>query len=336
MTVDDVARLLDLAGRGRTRPAIDLVEAMVADGSDPSGLVLGLLTTTQERVGDLWLADDWSVAQEHAAAAVVDGIVGALSTQPTPRTPLVGTLVVACAEEEYHTLPARMGAELLRRDGWDVTFLGASVPAADLQAYVAGEAVDAVIVSCTIGAFLIGAARSLAAVTELGLPALAAGTAFGSTPDRALALGASGWLDGSSPLAPAALCALPATAAPFVLSPGGTRLELRCDDLASRCRDGIARALGIVEPSPRWHRELKDDVVLALRYLGVAAELQEPALFEEHLDWRRGFLSARGLPAGLLEVFVSVLRSELDADGFHALTQVLDAEPVPAVRRRAG
>lgn len=332
----DVARLLDLAGRGRTRPAIALVEAMVAEGADPRALVLGLLTTTQERVGARWLSEAWSIAEEHAAAAVVDGIVGALSTQPPPGADHAGTVVVACAEEEYHTLPARMGAELLRRDGWDVTFLGANVPAEELQGYVAGEAVDAVVVSCTIGAFLIGAARSLAAVTELGRPALAAGAAFGTTPARALALGASGWLDGRSPLTPAALRALPATSAPFVLSPEGMRLQLRCDVLASRCRDEVARALGIVDPSPRWHRELKDDVVLTLRYLTVAAELHEPALFEEHLDWHRGFLAARGLPTGLLELFVSVLRAELAVDRFDALTDVLDAEPGAAVRPRAG
>jgi methanogenic corrinoid protein MtbC1 len=41
--------------------------------------------------------------------------------------------VVTCAEGEWHSLPARMVAEVLRLHGWQVTFLGASTPADHLR-----------------------------------------------------------------------------------------------------------------------------------------------------------------------------------------------------------
>ena len=326
-----VSDLLVLAGRGRPRPAIELADGLVADGLDPRRLVLDVLTTTQERIGELWLENSWSTAQEHAATAVVDGIVGALSTHQGAETGTSGVVVVACAEEEYHSLPARMGAELLRQDGWDVVFLGASVPAEDLQDYVADAEPDAVVVCCTIGTLLIGAARSLAAVREVGIPAIAVGAAFGPDATRARTLGATGWIDGSRMLTRAFLDSLPEPAAPFELSSEGARLEVELELIVHEAGAVLARALSLTDPSPEWHRQVHEDLRLTVRYLGVAAELDERAVFDDHLAWWRSFLDARGTTTDLLDLFVAVLAAELSSAGFARLAAVCtEAIPHPS------
>jgi methanogenic corrinoid protein MtbC1 len=207
------ATLLEMARAGRPRPAIVVAQDLVRRGLSFERLVDDLLVPVMREVGRLWQEHHWSVADEHAATAVVDGVLGALALDiPEPRVPK-GEVLVACVEQEYHSLPARLGVELLRHAGWSVTFLGASVPAQDLQLYAVTAAPDVVVLSCTIVEHLAGARRGVAAIADLGLPAVVAGAAVG-TDARADWLGASAWIgptaaptDGSP-----ALCQSPADA----------------------------------------------------------------------------------------------------------------------------
>jgi hypothetical protein len=107
--------------------------------------------------------------------------------------PTTGRIVVACVEGEWHSLPARMASELLRLRGWDVTFLGPSVPADDLAARVRQLAPDAVGLSCSVPLFLKGANRSIVACRAVGVPVVAGGTGFGDEGRYAIRLGADGW-----------------------------------------------------------------------------------------------------------------------------------------------
>ncbi|SRR6266487_2259805 len=136
ITAADVERFVEyLARRDRraaTRQALGLLEA----GVGVQELILGLLGPAQAEVGRRWEANQWSVADEHAATAIADAVLGALSWR-TDAAGDQGRVVVTCAEGEWHSLPARMAAELLRVHGWQVTFLGASTPADHLRRFVA-------------------------------------------------------------------------------------------------------------------------------------------------------------------------------------------------------
>jgi methylmalonyl-CoA mutase cobalamin-binding subunit len=100
---------------------------------------------------------------------------------------------VACAEREWHSLPARIVTHALRRAGWRATYLGACTPPGQLVSFLDETGADAVAVSCSGAAALPAARRLIEAVRESGRPVLAGGPAFGSDARRALALGASGW-----------------------------------------------------------------------------------------------------------------------------------------------
>jgi len=308
---------LDLAATGRPRPAIDFVLEKAAGGQPLDSIIVDVLVPTQVEVGRRWQANVWSVAQEHAATAVVDGVLGAVGLQiparPTPR----GTVLVACVEQEYHSVPARMGVERLRSDGWDVSFLGASLPAQDLQSFVASAEPDAVVLSCTIPLFLPGAARCIAAVADLGLPAVAAGAGFGETSARADRLGASGWI-GAGKDPSAVLCGALRPAGPAEGPDAeAVQLEQATEDLVAACMAKLFSS--IPEMSSYSERQLahtRADLRYTLRYLGVALDLDEPELFVDFVRWLAEVLGSRGLPPAVLRTSLDIVAGAVGEAGF--------------------
>lgn len=309
-----VAHLLDIAAAGHPRPAIELVLDLVADGMGTDEVITGVLAPVQLEVGARWEENLWSVADEHAATAAIDGALGALALSaavPEHR----GTVLVACAEGEHHTLPARMGAERLRNDGWSVTFLGGSLPADDLQRYAAVTEPDVVVVSCTVPLFLAGARRCLAAIADLGLPTVAAGQAFGHDDLRARRLGASGWLDPA--LSPTIdlqqLRSHPARPEPAPAE--ALAIELVSDDLRQACLATMRRRWPQAAAGSREQRARGVDVGHIIGYLTTSIDLREDALFSSFTAWQARLLEHRGLPSGVLTEVLEVLSEVASAAG---------------------
>ena len=152
--------------------------------------MLDVLAPAQREVGRRWEEGSWSVAQEHAATAVTDVTLGLLALDAEPAGK--GWAVVGCVEGEWHALPARMAAEILPLRGWEVTFLGPSLPSDELSR-VCRRRPDVVGLSCSMPFSLRGAARSVAACRKEGVPVLTGGSGFGPGGRYASRLGATGW-----------------------------------------------------------------------------------------------------------------------------------------------
>jgi methanogenic corrinoid protein MtbC1 len=191
--VDELMRCLEVHDRDG---ALAVMRSLRADGLTGSQLITAVLAPAQRRVGRLWETDRWDVAQEHAASGIVDAALAEIELE-SDVVPVHGSVVVTCAEGEWHVLPARMLAEQLRQSGWSVTFLGGSTPASDLAHFLDLVEPVAVALSCSMPVLLAGAERSIAAVHGHGVPVIAGGAGFGGDGRRAQALGADGWADSS-------------------------------------------------------------------------------------------------------------------------------------------
>lgn len=187
-----VHRYLELIDVADRRGALALVADLAEAGVSVETLVLELFTPAQREVGVRWERRQWTVAQEHAATAITDAAL-ALVTLDDIAAPR-GHVLVGCVEGEWHMMAARMAAEIFRERGWAVTFLGPSVPAVDLAAYVAATRPDAVALSCSLAILLPGAQRCILACCEEDVPVLAGGAGFASDGRYALALGATAWV----------------------------------------------------------------------------------------------------------------------------------------------
>ena len=82
---------LRLVGDGDEYGAVEVVTDLLDDGVPPQRVMIDLIAATQGRVGELWAANEWSVAREHAATAISERALAAVSaritTRPTRRRP---------------------------------------------------------------------------------------------------------------------------------------------------------------------------------------------------------------------------------------------------------
>jgi len=80
------------------------------------------------QIGELWEADRISVAEEHLTTDLIKRIMPVLCSRLNQAIATRGKVVISSAANEYHDVGARMVADFLEMDGWDVIFLGANIP----------------------------------------------------------------------------------------------------------------------------------------------------------------------------------------------------------------
>jgi methanogenic corrinoid protein MtbC1 len=156
-------RYLDAQLAGDRREAVRLV---VEDGLGCGARVIDLqahvIQAAQDEIGRLWQQNRVTIAQEHMASAISQLSLAALFERATPARPLGKTVVLACVEGELHDLPARIVADFLELEGFDVRYLGADVPTGDLVRLITDDPPDLVGLSVTMS-FNVPALRTAVA-----------------------------------------------------------------------------------------------------------------------------------------------------------------------------
>ncbi|MBL0226549.1 MAG: cobalamin-dependent protein [Geobacteraceae bacterium] len=148
-------------------------------------------------VGILWERNEISVAEEHLATAIVGRVMSYLYGRfvGTPQTK--GTAVVSAAPNEFHEVGARMVADMLELDGWDVTYLGANIPREDLLKIIRQKRPFLLALSVATAFNLENARDAIAAVRNVpklsDMLILTGGLAFSSVPRLWQEFGADGY-----------------------------------------------------------------------------------------------------------------------------------------------
>jgi methanogenic corrinoid protein MtbC1 len=318
ITQAEVERFVDHLARRDRKAAVRQALGLLQAGATVHELIQGLLGPAQAEVGRRWELNQWNVADEHAATAISDAVLGAL-TWRIGTAEDQGHVVVTCAEGEWHSLPARMAAEVLRVHGWLVTFLGASTPADHLRRFLAEVGAVGVVVSCSVPIFLGGAQRSIQAAQSAEVPVLVGGRAFGPDDLRARRLGADGWAPDAVAAArllggwrrqPPAVSRRPAgtrdaepleleAARPELVEAAMSELFLRFPPLAGYSEAQLART--------------REDLGYILQFLEAALLTDDPRIFlDEFLPWLTRVLTSRGLPSGVVTVGLDALGAVLD------------------------
>ncbi len=155
---------------GDAARARHLIDRAVGDGLPVADAYLRILQPAMEEIGVMWEAGELSVAYEHYATSITQGILGALG--PRMRVaPMSGRLaVLCCTPGERHALGVQMVSDFLEGAGWEVLNLGPSLPVADLIDLVESEQPDVVGLSTATADRLAGAEAALAALREVELP----------------------------------------------------------------------------------------------------------------------------------------------------------------------
>ncbi|MFD3513791.1 B12-binding domain-containing protein [Streptomyces sp. NPDC058657] len=317
-----VEQLWHAVAVGDEYAAVQVVLRALDDGVDPECVLLDVIAVVQGRVGEEWAANRMSVAREHAATAINERTVAALAGHPAARrTPGADRVTVACVDGEWHALPARLVAEVLKLRGWRVDYLGAQVPAPHLIAHLHRTKADVVALSSSIATRLPTAHAAITACQAVGVPVLVGGAAFGPHGEYAELLGAQAW-------APDARAAADRLAQGPL--PGPQVDHQQMDDLphladqeytmVARNSDSLVRTvfhtLEDAFPAMRAYDDLQrertaEDLAHIVEFLATALYLDDADLFTSFVSWTAGVLEARGVPAHSLPPALDLLAREL-------------------------
>ncbi|MFB4307393.1 B12-binding domain-containing protein [Actinomadura sp. GTD37] len=305
--------------------ATDIVMAALDDGMDPEDLLLDVIAPLQARVGREWAANRITVAQEHSATAVNERVIGAVAHHPAVRrraraAERPGRIAVACIDGEWHALPARLLAEVLRLRGWRVDYLGAQVPTPHLISHLHETGPAAVALSSSIATRLPAAHAAITACQSTGTPVMVGGAAYGPDGRYAALLGADAW-------APDARAAADRLARGPLPEPRPHRVADDLPHLADRTYAHVTRTTpqlvrhvlsGLRSRIPAMagytdeqRNRTAEDISHIVEFFGTALYLDDPELFTAFMTWTADILTARDVPAQFLLPVLDLLLEQL-------------------------
>ncbi|WP_263167639.1 B12-binding domain-containing protein [Streptomyces sp. SCSIO ZS0520] len=309
----DAVRVRDAEG------AVAAVHAPLEQGYDLESVLLDVIAPVQARVGREWAGNRMTVAEEHAATALNDRVVGALSAHPAARPGAPrGRVAVACVDGEWHALPARLLAEVLRLRGWEVDFLGAHVPSAHLVDHLHTTGPDAVALSSSLATRLPTAHAAVTACQAIGVPVLVGGAAFGAEGQYARLIGADAWAPdarGAAGLLAAGLprpvpkgAGQPVDALPYLADQEYTMVGRTRPRLVRQVMGGLeTRFPAMAEYGSAQRQRTAEDLAHVVDFLAAALYTDDDRLFGDFLVWTAGVLNSRGVPDRSLDPALELL-----------------------------
>ena len=188
---------------GDARGAWGVVEAALAAGADLDEIYLDVISPAMRNIGSRWAAGEIDISVEHRATGIAFRLLGRLGPRFARRGRTRGTIVLGAPMGERHSLPVAMLADLLRGEGWEVSDLGADLPAASFVGSVLSTpGLVAVGVSVTSPECLPAAAGLIEALHAAvpAVPVVVGGAAVEGD-EHAGSLGATAWASSAATLA---------------------------------------------------------------------------------------------------------------------------------------
>lgn len=177
---------------GEEALAGQVIEDGLSQEVSPTSMYLDVLAPSIVHIGDLWHKEEINVAQEHLATQISLRLIDRLVRLLKPSKKLGVRVVVTAVENEHHAVGARMLADFLYVDGWDVDYLGDDTPTSDLVEFVQRRGASLVGLSVTLVENLPHARKAVELLHDLeSRPAvMVGGAALKKAPEEVENLGA--------------------------------------------------------------------------------------------------------------------------------------------------
>lgn len=149
---------------------------------NPETVAIDLLQKGLVEVGQGWHEGRVSIQQEHFMTALSMQRLELLvaSTPPPTRNE---TIIVAAAPGDFHTFSPLLLTFLLRRRGWDVVYLGANVPADELESMLERVQPSLIIVSAQMLLTAVAVKELFLIAQANDVPLAYGGRVFNQAPD---------------------------------------------------------------------------------------------------------------------------------------------------------
>jgi len=171
---------LDALLAGRRSECRRVVQKLMDAHTDVKDLYTCLFQRSMYRVGELWENHRITVANEHLATAITEGLLNLVYPSIFDTDRIGKTAVVSCSANEFHQIGGKMVADIMELNGWDTHFLGANTPCEDISGYVEEVHADLVGLSLSILANMDSLKRCMDVIkTDFpGMQMLVGGQAF--------------------------------------------------------------------------------------------------------------------------------------------------------------
>lgn len=127
-----------------------LAKSYISQGHHVMDLYENVFKEALYEVGKLWETNKISVATEHLATAITEGILNELYGQLIFKKSIQKKVVVACVEHEMHQVGVKMVADVFEMNGWESFFLGTGVPTNELIRYIHEVKPDVLAISLSV------------------------------------------------------------------------------------------------------------------------------------------------------------------------------------------
>jgi len=129
-------------------------------------LYLDLFQRSMYQIGKLWEENQVSVATEHMATAITEGLLQLVYPLLFAADHVGKSAIVACVPQEFHQIGAKMVADIFELNGWDGYFVGANTPTEDLLGNIHEKKPDLVALSMSLYVSLKGMDEMLQGLTS--------------------------------------------------------------------------------------------------------------------------------------------------------------------------
>jgi len=138
--------LLDGERKEASRICLDFIKT----GNSFKELYEHIMKPALYEVGKLWEQNKISVASEHLATAITEGIMNLFYTDIIPDKYNGKKVVLACVEQEEHQVGVKMVADVFEMNQWESFFLGTGFPTSELIKFINEVQPDIIAISLSV------------------------------------------------------------------------------------------------------------------------------------------------------------------------------------------
>lgn len=127
---------LDYLLKGNRKNANQICNAYLNNSGTIKDLYELVMKPALYEVGNLWEQNKISVASEHLATAITEGILNTYYPYIIPEKYNGKKVVLACVNKEEHQVGIKMAADIFEMNHWESHFLGSGFPTSELIKYI--------------------------------------------------------------------------------------------------------------------------------------------------------------------------------------------------------
>jgi len=196
---NEVEHYLFLLLKSKRKEATTLISELIDRGTTVKSIYQNIFRVSQYEVGLLWQNNKITVAHEHYCTAATQLIMSSLYKYIFTNDKKGKTMLACSIRGELHEMGIRMVADFFEMDGWDTYYLGANMPAEQLEMALIEQNADLLAISVTLPTHISIAAtliKNLQANKQLSkLKILVGGYSFMQNPQLWQKIGADGFAD---------------------------------------------------------------------------------------------------------------------------------------------